>query len=151
MVLGFSLVFIILRKFAWGPILKMLREREQSIDDSLKAAVQAREEMARLKTDHEAMMQEARAERDKMMGEARQIREQMINKAREDAQAESTKLLEQTRKLIEGEKVAAINEIRGQVAVLSVEIAEKILRHELQDRSAQEKLIKDQISDMKLN
>lgn len=151
MVLGFTLVFIILKKFAWGPITKMLKEREQSINESLNAAVQAREEMTRLKADHDAMMTEARTERDKMMGEARQIREQMIDKAREDAQAESAKLLEQARKQIEGEKVAAVNEIRQQVAVLSVEIAEKILRKELKDRNAQEKLIQDQLSDMKLN
>lgn len=151
MVLAFTAVFLILRKFAWGPILKMLREREQSIEKALQSANQAREEMARLKTDHEAMLHEARAERDKLMSEARQIREQMIGKAREDAQLESVKLMEQTRKLIESEKHSAINEIRRQVALLSVEIAEKILKRELKDPAEQENLIKDQLRDLKLN
>jgi len=151
MVLAFSLVFFILRRFAWGPILKMLQERELSIDNALKAAVQAREEMSRLKAGHEEMMQQSRAERDAILSEARLIREQLIDKARGEAAAESAKLVDQAKKQIENEKLAAINEIRQQIASLSVDIAEKILRKELKDRQVQESLIREQLRDLKLN
>ncbi len=151
MVLAFSLVFFILRKYAWGPILKMLQEREQSIDKALQAAVQAREEMSQLKAGHEEMMQKTRAERDILLSEARTIREQMIDKARNEAAAESAKLVEQAKKQIENEKLAAINEIQQQVAALSVDIAEKILRKELKGREEQESLIREQLRDLKLN
>jgi F-type H+-transporting ATPase subunit b len=151
MVLAFSIVFFILKRFAWGPILKMLQEREQSIDQALKSADQAREEMARLKAGHEEMLQQSHAERDILLGEARRIREQMIEKAHLDAAAEATRLLEQARKEIGQEKSAAIHEIRQQVADLSVEIAEKILRRELADRKEQEILIREQLRDLKLN
>jgi F-type H+-transporting ATPase subunit b len=151
MVLAFSVVFFILRKFAWGPVLKMLRERDQSIDQALQSANEAREGISRLKSEHDRMLQEAHAERDLLIAEARQIREQLINKAREDAVQETAKVFENARRQIESEKLSAINEIRQQVASLSVDIAEKILKRELTDRKQQENLIKEQLSDLKLN
>jgi F-type H+-transporting ATPase subunit b len=151
MVLAVTVVFLILRKFGWGPILKMLKEREQSIEKALQAADEARSEMSKLKSSQDELMHEARLERDKLMEEARKIREQMIEKAREEASAENAKILEQARKQIESEKLSAISEIRDQVATLSVEIAEKILRKQLADRQQQEDLIKDQLRDLKLN
>lgn len=151
MVLAFSVVFLILRRFAWGPVLKMLRERDESIEKALESAREAREGLSSLKTEQERMLQEAHAERDKLMAEARQIREQLITKAREDALQESARVFEQAKNQIESEKIAAIGEIRQQVASLAVDIAEKILKKELSDRNLQENLIKEQLSDLKLN
>ena len=151
MVLAFSVVFFILRKYAWGPVLKMLRERDQSIDKALQSANEAREGLSRLKSDHERMLQEAHAEHDQLIAEARQIREQLISKAQVEAVQETAKIFEHAQRQIESEKLAAINEIRQQVASLSVDIAEKILKRELSDRTQQEKLIKEQLSDLKLN
>ncbi len=151
MVLAFSVVFFILRKYAWGPVLKMLRERDESIEKALQSADEAREGIARLKSDHEKMLHEAHAERDLLIAEARQIRDQMITKAREDAILETAKVFEHAQRQIESEKLTAINEIRQQVASLSVDIAEKILKRELKDRTQQENLIKEQLSDLKLN
>lgn len=151
MVVIFAIIFFILAKFAWKPIMNMLKKREDSISEALQAADIARHEMSKLQAEHEQMLQDARVERDKLMAEARSIREQMIAKAREEASLEAAKLVDQSRKQIEGEKLSAINEIQQQVAVLSVGIAEKILRRELKDRSSQEALIQDQLRDLKLN
>ena len=151
MVLAFSVVFFILRKYAWGPVLKMLKERDQSIDTALQSANAAREGLSRLKSDHERMLQDALAEREQLIAEARQIREQLITKARDEAVQETAKVFEHAQRQIESEKLAAINDIRQQVASLSVDIAEKILKRELSDRTQQEKLIREQLSDLKLN
>jgi len=151
MVLAFSVVFLILRKYAWGPVLKMLKERDQSIDTALQSANAAREGLSRLKSDHERMLQDALAEREQLIAEARQIREQLITKARDEAVQETAKVFEHAQRQIESEKLAAINEIRQQVVSLSVDIAEKILKRELSDRTQQEKLIKELLSDLKLN
>lgn len=151
MVLAFGLVFFILAKFAWGPILKGLKEREESIDEALQAADAARKEMAALQADHEKIMKEARAERDVLMGEARKMRDEMLEVARSEAVKEGEKLLENARKLIESEKVSAIGEIKEQISVLSVQVAEKILRTELSDVTKSEALINDMLKDMKLN
>jgi F-type H+-transporting ATPase subunit b len=97
------------------------------------------------------MLQEAHAEKDTLISEARQIREQMITKARDEAVQETARIFENAKRQIESEKLAAINEIRQQVATLSVDIAEKILKRELSDRAQQEKLISEQLSDLKLN
>jgi F-type H+-transporting ATPase subunit b len=151
MVLAFSLVFLILRKFAWGPVLKMLKEREASIEQALQSATDAKQGLSLLKTQQERMIQEAHAERDLLIAEARQIREQLIAKARDEAALETTRLFEKAQRQIEAEKLAAISEIRQQVASLAVDIAEKILKGKLADRTSQETLIKDQLSEMKLN
>ncbi|MEA1877766.1 MAG: F0F1 ATP synthase subunit B [Bacteroidota bacterium] len=151
MVLAFGLVFFILAKFAWGPILKGLKDREESIDEALRAADAARKEMAALRADHEKIMMEARAERDVLMGEARKMRDEMLEVARSEAVKEGEKLLENARKLIESEKVSAIGEIKKQISVLSVQVAEKILRTELSDVTKSEALINDMLKDMKLN
>ncbi|MFH0761529.1 MAG: F0F1 ATP synthase subunit B [Bacteroidota bacterium] len=151
MIVVFALVFFILKKFGWGPILRMLKKREESINKALQSAELAREEVSQLKVGHDQMMQEARMEREKLMAEARVIKEQMIEKAREEAARETEKLLGLSHRQIESEKLAAISEIRQQVAVLSVDIAEKILRKQLKDRREQEGLIREQLRDLKLN
>lgn len=151
MVLAFSLVFFILAKFAWGPILKGLKDREKSIEDALQSAEAARKEMAALQADHEKIMKEARAERDLLIAEARKMRDEMIESARAEAVKEGEKLLESARKSIESEKLSAIGEIKEQITVLSVQVAEKILRQELKDTGRNEALISDMLKDMKLN
>ena len=151
MVLGFSIVFFILRKFGWGVILKSLKDREQSIDNALKSAEKAREEMSALKADHDILMKEAREERETIISEAKTIRIELIEKAKGDASAEAEKLLEKARKEIENEKRAALSEIKEQVVGLSVDIAEKILRRELSEDTKQQQLINDLLDEMKLN
>ena len=151
MVLGFSIVFFILRKFGWKVIMQSLKEREQSISEALHSAEKAREEMTALKADHDNLLKEARAERESIVSEARNIRVELIEKAKAEATKEAEKVLESARKEIETEKRSAISEIKAQVAELSIEIAEKILRRELGDEDKQQALIKDLLDDMKLN
>ncbi len=151
MVLGFSIVFFILKKFGWAVILKTLKEREESIDEALKSADKAREEMAILRADHESLLKEARAERDTIISEARQIRADLIEKAKGDATLEADNVLESARKEIENEKRSALSEIKAQVADLSIDIAEKILRKELSEDEKHQALIKEMLDEMKLN
>ena len=151
MLLMFILVLVILKKFAWKPILNALDNREKTIEESLRSADRAREEMERLKADNEKIMAKARIERDNMLKETKQISEKILKEAREKAREEGRLLLEATRELIENEKSSAVDEIRKQVAGLSVNIAEKILRVKLKDDKQQKELIDKLLQDIKLN
>ena len=151
MVLAFSAVFFALRKYAWGPILKGLKNREESIDEALKSADKARDEMAKLQADNEVVMKQARADRDTLLTEAREIRDSMIDQARNDASAEAEKVMNKAKQQLENEKLAAISDIQKQVSELSVEIAEKILRKELKDPKSHEEMIQDMLKNLKLN
>ncbi len=151
MLLMFIIVLVILRKFAWAPILKALQNREKSIEDSLRSADRAREEMERLKADNEKIMAEARQERDNMLRDTKKTSEKILSEAREKAGEEARLLIEATQELIEHEKESAVDEIRRQVAVLSVDIAEKILREKLKDEKQQKELIQKLLQDIKLN
>lgn len=151
MLLSFTIVLFILKKFAWGPILGMLKEREQSIDNALQSAQKAKEQMAQLQSDNEKILSEAKLERDKMMKEAREIKDKIIAEAKNQASVEANKLIEQARINIENEKTAAISEIKNQVINLSVDIAEKILRKELEDREKQKELTATLLKDIKFN
>jgi F-type H+-transporting ATPase subunit b len=151
MFLMFVAVLVILRKFAWVPILNALENRERSIRDSLSSADRAREEMEQLKADNEKIMARARQERDDMLRETKKTSEQILAEAREKASEEARLLLEATRELIENEKTSAVDEIRRKVAELSVDIAEKILREKLKDDKQQKELVENLIKDIKLN
>ncbi len=151
MLVSFAIVVIILKKIAWKPILKALKEREDSIEDALESAEKAKEEMAKLQVDNEKIINEAKAERDNLINEAREVKETIINEAKIQATTEANKLIEQSRINIKNEKVAAINEIKEQVAVLSVEIAEKILKQELAKDKKQEELINSLLKEIKVN
>lgn len=142
-VLVFAILVFLLAKFAWKPILNMVEERTKNIEDALNSAENAKKEMAGLKAENEQIMKEARAERDKIVKEAREMKDKIIEESKETAKAEADKILVQARKLIEDEKRAAMNELKDQVATLSVEIAEKILMRELSDKKAQSELIND--------
>ena len=147
--IGFLITFLILRKFAWKPILKALKERDNSIANALKAADKAKQEISRLEADNERIMAEARLERDKIIKEARDIKESMINDAKDLAKIESKKMIEEARESITSEKTAAINELKKQVAEFSVDIAEKILSHELSDPQKQKDLVDRTLNDIR--
>jgi F-type H+-transporting ATPase subunit b len=151
MLLMFIIVLLILRKFAWKPILNALRNREQSIEESLRSADKARKEMEKLKADNEKIMAEARRERDKMLKETKKTSERLLVEAKNKAGEESKKIIKSARVQIEHEKEAAIADIRNQVAGLSVEIAEKILQEKLKDDKAQQELMEKLLKDIKMN
>jgi F-type H+-transporting ATPase subunit b len=150
MVLFFSLVLLILKKYAWKPILNTLRNREKTIEDALLSAEHAKEEIIRLKADNEKILADARLERDKLMKEARAMKDKIIQDAQEQAQQEGKKIMEGARLSIENEKKSAINEIKNQIAVLSISIAEKIIHEKLKDNK-QKELIEDLLKNVKLS
>jgi len=151
MVVTFVTVLFILKKFAWKPILSALSEREQNIQEALDTAKKAKEEMAALKSDNERLIQEARAERDAMLREARDTKDAIIAESKSKAQAEANKIMAAARDTINTEKNAAITELKNQVASMSIEIAEKILRHELSNDDKQKALMENLIKDISVN
>jgi F-type H+-transporting ATPase subunit b len=150
-VLIFVLLIILLKKFAWKPILDSVNDREQGIKDALASAEAARKEMHNLQADNQRILQEARLERDAMMKEAREIREKMIADAKAEAVAQGDKMIEQAKAAIDSEKNAAMAELKNQVAGLSLDIAEKLLKTELSDKGAQTALVEKLLGDVKLN
>ncbi len=145
----FVALLLLLKKFAWKPILDAVNERETSIKDSLSAAEKARDEMQAVQADNKRILKEARAERDALLSEAKTASIQMINQAKEDAKAEADKIIAQAQEMIQNEKKAAVNDLKSQVAQLSIDIAEKVLQTELKDKATQQKLVKllvDEIS-----
>lgn len=151
MTITFSLVLFILSKFAWKPILKSIKEREDSITGALNAADEARKKMDALNADNQRLLNEARSERDKMLREANDMKEEILSKARKTAEEEGRKLIISAKESIEKEKINALNELKSQVAELSVEMAEKILRKKMDDRSQQESFVNDQLNHIKFN
>jgi F-type H+-transporting ATPase subunit b len=151
MLLIFGIVFYILKRFAWKPILNALRERENSIRDALNSADLARKQMEDLKAGQDLLRAQTLKEKDQILKDARDIKDRIIAEAREKAVQEGAKMIAQIREQIENEKVAALNDIRQQVAELSVQIAEKILREKLESTPRQEQLIHSQLEGFKLN
>jgi F-type H+-transporting ATPase subunit b len=151
MTVSFLIVLFILKKFAWPMILKSLKEREESIANALNAARKAKEEMAVLTADNEKLLMKARAERDQLLKEARDTRDSIVAEAKTKAQTEANKIMTQARETINTEKNAAISELKNQVAAMSIEIAEKILRHELSNDEKQKNLMENLIKDISMN
>ena len=151
MLLSFAIVLYLLKKFAWKPILKALRDREENIQKALDSAELAREQMRQLKADNEIIMQEAREERDFLLQDAREVKEKMIAEAKEQANQEAQKIVKAARIKIRNEKAAAIEDIKNQVAALSIEMTEKILKQKLEDRKEQKELIKKLLDEIELN
>lgn len=147
----FVVFFILLRKFAWKPILGAVKGREESINSALKAAEAARADMHNLQADNQRILNEARAERDTMIKDAREIKEKMIADAKAEAAVQGEKMIEQAKAAIEGEKNAAMAELKNQVAGFSLDIAEKILKNELSDKASQTSLVERMLDDVKLN
>ncbi len=144
-------LIVLLRKFAWKPILDALDEREDGIQKALDSAEEAKKEMQNLKADNEKMKQEARQERDAMLKDAQQMKKQMISEAAEEAAKKADDIIAKAQTSIENEKKAAIDDLRQQVAMYSVEIAEKVLKEELKDKKAQNKLVDRELENIKLN
>ncbi len=151
MLLAFGIVLLILAKYAWKPILNALKEREQSIEDALSSAERAKEEMVDLQADNERILQEARKEREAMLKEAKEMGSKLVSEAKQKASLEADKVVESARISIESEKSAALNEIKVQVAILSVQIAEKILRQQFADDQQQKDYFKKLMDEVKLN
>lgn len=141
MTLSFLLVLFVLAKFAWKPILNGLKEREASIADSLNEAKKAREEIAAMNARNQDLMREAREEREVLLKEARDIRDREIATAKERAKAEGDAMLARAREDIRNEKNAAVAEMKNEVAQLSIQVAERILKDKLGDPAAQKALV----------
>ena len=148
---SFICLLIILRKFAWKPILGALHEREQFIDDALNKAELAKQEMARLTSQNEDLMKQARAERDEILKEAKILKDSIVLEAKTSAQTEGAKLIEKARIEIENQKKAALAELKGQVSTLSLDIAERVLRSQLDDKAKQQDLVANLLKDVELN
>jgi F-type H+-transporting ATPase subunit b len=148
---AFLILFFLLSKFAWKPIVKALDERERSIEDALSKAEKAKAEMAKLISENEDLLKEARLERDSILKEAKEIKDQIINDAKEQAKTEGAKLIEMAKTEITNQKLAAMAEIKNQVSSLSLAIAEKVLRKQLEDQDKQQALVNDLLKEVKLN
>ena len=151
MIISFSIILFLLKKFAWKPILGMIKERELSIETALAAAENAKQEMKALQSNNERILAEARNERDLLLKDAREIRERMISEAKGVAAKEGERMLTVARESIQNEKMAAITELKNQVATLSIEIAEKILKSELSSDEKQKSLVNTLLKDVNLN
>ncbi|WP_339894619.1 F0F1 ATP synthase subunit B [uncultured Algibacter sp.] len=147
----FLFLLLILRKFAWKPILGAVEEREDGIKNALASAEEARKEMENLHADNERILKEARAERETMLKEARDIKNKMITTAKDEAQAQASKIIEQAQAAIESEKKAAMAELKNHVASLSLEIAEKVVRTELSNKDKQLQLVETMLGEKSLN
>lgn len=148
---GFLGLFFILVKFAWKPILASLDERESSIEDALKAAESARNEMANLKSENEKLLAEARLERDNILKKANDASVLMIENAKAASIKAGAILIENAKAVIETEKKAALAEVKNQVAVLTLEVTEKLLRKTLSEDKAQKDLIDQFIKETHIN
>lgn len=151
MLVAFLIVMFILKKFAWKPILKMLKDRENGIAAALAAAETAREEMANLQNENQALLEKAAEERTLMLKEARDAGDKIIAEAQEKAKIEYNKILADAKLVITQQKNQAITDVKNKLGDLVVEVSEKILRKQLQDPTAQEGLINDLINEVKLN
>jgi len=149
--LGFLILYFILKKTAWKPILKSLNEREKGIADSLATAERVKTEMVQLKSENEALLAKAREERAMLLKEARETKEKIINEAKEQAKLEAGKVITDAQAAIEQQKMAALTEVKNQVGTLVVEVAEKILRRELANKAEQENYIRQLSNEVKLN
>ncbi|KHJ38658.1 ATP synthase subunit b [Pedobacter glucosidilyticus] len=148
---SFLILLVILKKLAWKPMLSAIHERERSIEDALNKAELAKQEMARLSNENEALLKQAKLERDAILKEAKEIKDQIVNEAKTQAQTEGAKLIEKAKLEINNQKIAALDEVKNQVASLSLEIAEKIMRQQFNDKQKQEELVGELLKDVKLS
>ena len=137
----FLLFLLLLWKYAWGPILKAVKAREDMIQNALESAEKAREEMKVLQADNEAILRKAREERDKILRDARTAYDKMLAEAKDKSIRESEALLKKAKELIEREKDAAINEVKREVAHLAIEVASKVVGETLKSDAEQQKLM----------
>lgn len=149
--LAFLAVFFLLAKFAWPAIINGLREREQSITSSLETAKRVHAEMTQLKSENEALLAQAREERAQLLKEARETKDRIIAEAKEQAKTEANKIMVETQAAIQAQQMAALTEVKNQVGKLVIEVSEKVLRKELENKAAQEAHIKGLVDGVKMN
>lgn len=147
----FVVLLVLLTKFAWSPILSAVKDRETNIQDALNQAKLAREEMSQLKEDNERILREAKLERDAILREAREMKERIVNEAKDIAKLESEKIVASARESIKAEKNAVMNDIKTQIGLLSVGIAESILKQKLESDEAQNTLVENYLNSNNLN
>ena len=147
----FTMLLLVLKKFAWKPILKSVEDRSKSIQDALEAADKAKEEMATLTADNERIIAEAKVERDNLLKEAREIKEKIINEAKESANIEAEKIIVSAKEQINNDKMQAITELKNNVAKISIEMTEKILRKELINKESHKEFISKSLKQSDLN
>jgi F-type H+-transporting ATPase subunit b len=149
--LAFLIVFFLLKKMAWPAIIKGLRDRENSITESLATAQKVKEEMALMKSENETLLAKAREERGLMLKEARDTKDKIINEAKEQAKVEANKIITEAQIAINAQKMAALTDVKNQVGKLVIEVSEKVLRKELGNKDAQEAHIKGLVDGVKMN
>lgn len=149
--IAFLLLMFLLAKFAWKPVLAAIKEREQSIDEALNKAELAKKEMTRLTAQNEELMKQARAERDLILKEAKGLKDNILHEAKTQAHQEGAKMIEKAKIEIENQKKAALAELKDQVSSLSLDIAERVLRNQLQDKVKQQELVTNLLKDVELN
>lgn len=150
MFFAFLLLFLILWKFGWPVVIRMMKEREENIKQSLEAADKAKAEMQQLQCNNELLLKQAQEERDEMLKETKLLREKMLEEAKSDAQKEAQRIVADARETINYEKLHAMTELKNQIANLSIEIAEDLLKHELSDKQKSNEIIENRISEIKL-
>lgn len=151
MTLTFFIVLFVLAKYAWKPILKAVKTREDNIENAISQAAKVHAEMAQLKNDNEALLTKAREERATMLKEAKDIKDKMITDAKDMAKAEANKIIVDAQAAINYQKMAALTDIKNQVGNLVIEVSEKVLRKELGNKAEQENFIKQLAGEVKLN
>ncbi len=149
--LAFLIVFFLLKKMAWPAIIKGLRDRENTITDSLATAQRVKEEMALMKSENETLLAKAREERAQMLKDARETKDRIVNEAKEQAKTEANKIVTEAQAAINAQKMAALTDVKNQVGKLVIEVSEKVLRKELGNKDAQEAHIKGLVDEVKLN
>ncbi len=147
----FLILVLLLGKFAWGPILKAVRTREDNIQDALNQAKLAKKEMENLRADNERIIREAKLERDAILKEARDLKDKIVAEAKNAAKTEGDRMIEAAKQSIQSEKNAAMADIKNQIGVLSVNIAESILKQKLDNNEAQNELVQNYINKSNLN
>ena len=143
-------LILLLRKFAWKPILNTINDREEGIRSAMASAEKARQEMQNLQADNERILKEARAQRDGLLKEARELRQKMIDDAKEEAKAQSEQLLAQAKEAIESEKQVAITSLKNEVADLSLQIAESLTKEQLSSDKKQTELVQKLLKEVDL-
>ena len=147
----FVILVFFLRKYAWKPILSAVDDREKGIKNALEAAEKAKGEMENLNADNERILEEARIERDSLLKEAREMKESIINEAKDKANKEADKILISSKEQILNEKMKALTELKNQVASLSIEMSEKVLKSELSDAEKQKEFVSNSLKQSELN
>ncbi|MCQ2287005.1 MAG: F0F1 ATP synthase subunit B [Bacteroidales bacterium] len=151
MLVGFSILFFILAKFAWPIVMKAINSREERIESQLAEAERVRQDMKNLKSEHQALLEQAKEERDQILADARKIREKLYEETKETANKEAATIIEDAKKAIHFEKLKAMTDMKNEIANMSIEIAEKVLGNELSAKEKQEELVNNLMKDINLN